>query len=194
MPPWVPAGLKEVVLGGSIMSALPNFGQTIRPSVVRISLFGSRPYINHFTWFKDCIGRLPFPNLIQVFEIRIYIGIPTPVNNFLPATSDYEMMSQSLQPLWRAGGVKNIAVNITVTFDGEPDVVPDLARESAKLKAGFARLLPANVSDMRECDHLSNYPPLEATRLIITNKPMVYHHFNREQDAIPSFQKRAAAV
>ncbi len=136
---------------GSTRCPLPNFGQVIQPSVVTISLFGNGPFFDHFTWIKNCLDRLPFPNLIQVFEIRIlkYLGPPTPVNDFLPATSDYEMMSQSLQPLWGASSVKNIAVTITVTFDGEPDVVPDSALESAKLKPGFARLLPATVSDMR---------------------------------------------
>ncbi|KAG9219640.1 hypothetical protein CCMSSC00406_0006038 [Pleurotus cornucopiae] len=152
MPPWIPASLSEFALISSSRCALPNFGQTIRPSVVKVTLFGNYgPLSGLFTWIKDCIDRLPFPNLIKVLKISILksFSTPTGVDGFLPETSDYEMLSRFLQPLWRDGVLENFALTIITSIDGDHDVAPDSARESVKLNAAFAGLLPANVSDVR---------------------------------------------
>ncbi|KAJ8697499.1 hypothetical protein PTI98_004301 [Pleurotus ostreatus] len=150
MPPWIPVSSSEFALISSSRCALPNLGQTIQPSVVKITLFGSYGrFPGLFTWIKDCIDRLPFPNLIKVFSICIQksFSTRTGVDGFLPETSDYEMLSRFLQPLWKDGVLENFA--LTIIIDGDHDVAPDSARESVKLDTAFAGLLPANVSDVR---------------------------------------------
>lgn len=137
---------------GSARCALPNLGKTIRPSVVTISLWGNgSPFRDFFAWIKGCIDRLPFPDLIEVLKIHIkrFAGIRTSVDSLLPEIPDYEMLSRILQPLCNDGALKTIALNVTTIIDGDHDVAPDSARESVKLNAAFAGLLPANVSDVR---------------------------------------------
>ncbi|KAF7433726.1 hypothetical protein PC9H_005691 [Pleurotus ostreatus] len=128
---------------------LPNFGKTIRPSVVTITLWSNgHSFRDLFTWIKDCIDRLPFPNLIQVLKIHIQkFSDVRAGGDPLPQILDYEMLSQALQPLCKNGALTSITLDIST--DGNHDVGTYSARESAKVKAGLAGLLPANISDPR---------------------------------------------
>ncbi|KAJ8697501.1 hypothetical protein PTI98_004302 [Pleurotus ostreatus] len=148
-PPWIPDSLTELVLSSGAGCLLPNFGKTIRPSVVTITLWSNgHSFRDLFTWIKDCIDRLPFPNLIQVLKIHIQkFSDVRAGGDPLPQILDYEMLSQALQPLCKNGALTSITLDIST--DGNHDVGTYSARESAKVKAGLAGLLPANISDPR---------------------------------------------
>ncbi len=95
-----------------------------------------------------CIDRLPFPNLIQVPKIHIkkYTGIR---DDPLPTILDYETLSRALRPLCKDGLLRTITLEVSMDGNHYLNDKPDSARESSKLKAGLAALLPANISDLQ---------------------------------------------
>ncbi|KAF4607583.1 hypothetical protein EYR38_001655 [Pleurotus pulmonarius] len=129
---------------------IPEFGTAIRPSAVTIGLRGYAPYFDFFTWIKDCIYRLPFPNSIRtlVFDIDNVYNIYDSAHGLYPDTSDYMFVSQFLQQLHECGELRDVVLNIKGTAEvgsADDELHLDEARELSKLQTGFEPLLRANV-------------------------------------------------
>ncbi|KAL4257272.1 hypothetical protein AB1N83_013670 [Pleurotus pulmonarius] len=72
LPPWLPTSLPELVLSSGPDSAIPHFG-ALRPVLVTLSIcsYDATPYLDFFTWARDCINRLPDPRAIRALTIDI---------------------------------------------------------------------------------------------------------------------------
>ncbi|KAF9499990.1 hypothetical protein BDN71DRAFT_1502478 [Pleurotus eryngii] len=150
LPPWLPASLLELVLSCGPHSVIPHFGRALRPALVTLSMRSLRtsPYLDLFTWARDCIESLPDPHAIRALTINIDSGY-----YHYPTLSDYEMFSQFLYHLRGndyGSCLQSIILHIkllaqTSTASYTPDGVE--AWELAKLEKGFAQLVEDNVLD-----------------------------------------------
>lgn len=119
-------------------------------SALIIELAGDAPYFHIFTWIKDCIDHLPFPNSIQ--SLAVYIthsfDIDDSTYGLYPELSDYVVLSRCLQQLYECGELKSVVLNIkgyAEVDSASDDLQLDEARELAKLETGFAALLRVKV-------------------------------------------------
>ncbi|KAL4265872.1 hypothetical protein AB1N83_003639 [Pleurotus pulmonarius] len=146
LPPWIPDTLSELSLCASVHCDIPDFGTAVRLSALTIELAGDAPYFHIFTWIKDCIDHLPFPNSIQSLAVDIThsFDIDESAYGLYPELSDYAVLSRCLQRLYDCGELKSVVLNVKgyaeVDSDSD-DLRLDEARELAKLETGFAALL-----------------------------------------------------
>ncbi len=118
-----------------------------------ICSYDATPYLDFFTWARDCINCLPDPGAIRALTIKMTVW--KPLDGLYPGLSHYEMLSRFLCCLRESerGGrscLQSITLRIelpagTLTASDTPDGVG--ARELAKLEKGFAPLVEDNVLD-----------------------------------------------
>lgn len=118
--------------------------------MVVIDLVTENSFLDLFTWTKECLNRLPFPNSIQTLTLnleRTYFVL-LHIEELHPEASDYMVLSRSLRQLVEHGELKYINLNIKMDarmLSRSKDLHIDEGRGLAKLETGFAALLEANV-------------------------------------------------
>lgn len=130
---------------------IPDFGGAIRPSVLTINLSGDIPYLELFTWIRNCIDSLPFPSSIQLLTINATINyfFDEDFKGTYPTPLEYEELCRFLYKLYEQGGLEGITLSISVDVEsGDFGLYINEARELAKLETSFAPLLEENVLDV----------------------------------------------
>ncbi|KAG9224201.1 hypothetical protein CCMSSC00406_0004700 [Pleurotus cornucopiae] len=144
VPPWCPPHFSELDITVDTSVYLPDFGKVIQPSAFTINISGFGPISRLTTWIKNCINRLPFPDLLHRLTINADI---TEVNE-----KEFEVFYREIANLFRflqqirdLGRLEGIIIVIYMPIEGvggTPDTLAEAqARESAKLEEVLGTLL-----------------------------------------------------
>ncbi|KAJ8697512.1 hypothetical protein PTI98_004312 [Pleurotus ostreatus] len=113
IPPWVPAGLSNLILDVDPNATLPDLGTTIRPSHLTINIHkpDGASYSGVVTWIAACANRLPHPKHLQQLTVAImdaqYWDAP-----IYPDLADYEGLYRAVQSIHAQGSLKRIDLSV----------------------------------------------------------------------------------
>lgn len=150
LPPWCSTNFSDLYILVDTDCDLPNFGKAIRPSAFTIDIIGLGSILELATWIKDCINRLPFPDLVRQLTISadIYEANEQDFKTFYCEIANLVCFLQQIRDL---GGLEGMSISIKVPFGCVGDILTDMqvqARELAKLEEALGPLLKSGGLDL----------------------------------------------
>ncbi|KAF7431062.1 hypothetical protein PC9H_006780 [Pleurotus ostreatus] len=116
LPPWCSTNFSDLEILVDTDCSLPNFGKAIRPSAFTIDIIGLGSILEIATWIKDCINRLPFPDLVRQLTISADI-CRIDEQDFEAFYCEIADLFCFLQQIRDLGGLEGMSVSIKVPVE-----------------------------------------------------------------------------